>query len=201
MIEQSQRRIAVHKQNNHESHVMNERTQKPKAALAGSAKLSGLVCCVCICATVAFIANLVISPRSAPSPRLWLPVVVATNGIQATLMNETRQMEFWTPSAKTGDYLPKEGGEVAKNDKWQVISNDDPVLQFGMLLHTNANVLGYRRVEVWGQGRTGFKPGWWWTMNVFTNYSADDLAETYRNFWKSPQPLFVEVIDNRGSDE
>lgn len=180
---------------------MNERTQQQKAALAGSTKLSGVVCCMCVCATAAFIAYLVVTPKSAPSRRLWLPIVVATNGNQATIMNETRQMEFWTPSAKTGDYLQREGGEVAKNDKWQVISNDDAVLQFGMILHTNENVLGYRRVEVWGHGRTGFKPGWWWTMNVFTNYSADDLAEAYRKFWKAPQPLFVEVIDNRGSSE
>jgi hypothetical protein len=116
-------------------------------------------------------------------------------------MNETRQMEFWTPSAKTAAYLQKEGGEVARNDQWQVIPSDDAVLQFGMMLHSNLNVLGYRRVEVWGQGRSDFKPGWWWTLNVYTNYSVGDLAEAYRNFWKAPQPLFVEVIDNRGSDE
>jgi len=180
---------------------MNQRTKKQNSTLAGSAKLSAMVCCLCVCATVAFIAHLVISPKPAPVRRLWVPVVVATNGNQATMMAETRQMEFWTPSAKTGDYLRREGGEVANNDRWQVISNDDAVLQFGMMLHTNVNVLGYRRVEVWGHGRTGFKPGWWWTMNVHTNYSAADLAESYRNFWKAPQPLFVEVIDNRGSDE
>jgi hypothetical protein len=38
-------------------------------------------------------------------------------------------------------------------------------------------------------------------MNVYTNYSVSNLAGAYRNFWKSPQPVFVEVIDNRGSDE
>ena len=125
-----------------------------------------MVCCACVCATIAFIAYLVLSPKHTPPPRLWLPVVVATNGNGATLTSETRQMEFWTPSAKTGEYLAKEGGEVVPGEKWQIISNDDSVIQFGMMLHTNQNVLGYRRVEVWGQGRTGFKPGWWWTMNV-----------------------------------
>jgi len=170
-------------------------------ALAGSNTLSGMVCCVCVCATIAFVTYLVIAPKTMPPRRHWVPVVVANNGNSVTLMAETRRMEFWTPSAKTGGYLHRKGGEVASNDKWQVISNEDPVILFGMMLHTNQHVLGYRRVEVWGQGRTGFKPGWWWTMNVFTNYSVDDLAKAYRNFWKTPQPLFVEVIDNRGSDK
>jgi hypothetical protein len=183
------------------SHEIPGISQKHKAAVAGSNKLSGMVCCVCVCATIAFIACLVISPKTTPPRRLWVTVVVPTNGNGGTLMAETRQMEFWTPSARTGDYLDREGGEVPTNDKWQVISNDEPVIQFGMMLHTNQNVLGYRRMEVWGQGRTGFKPGWWWTMNVYTNYSVSNLAGAYRNFWKSPQPVFVEVIDNRGSDE
>jgi len=130
-----------------------------------------------------------------------MPVVVQTNGDQ-TVLGETRQLEFWTPSARTGDYLHKEeGGVVAKDDKWQMITNDDAVVQFGAVLHSNLEVLGYRRVEVWGQGHTSFKPGWWWTVNVFTNSSTADLAQTYQNFWKSSQPLFIEVIDNRGSDE
>jgi hypothetical protein len=37
-------------------------------------------------------------------------------------------------------------------------------------------------------------------MNVFTNYSVVDLARSYQTFWKAPQPVFIEVIDNRGSD-
>jgi hypothetical protein len=37
-------------------------------------------------------------------------------------------------------------------------------------------------------------------MNVFTNYSGVDLAHDYQSFWKASQPLFVEVIDNRGSE-
>ena len=127
-------------------------------------------------------------------------MVVETNGNQTTILGETRQLEFWTPSARTKDYLHQEGGEVSTSEQWQVIPNDDAVLQFGTLLRSNVNVLGYRRVEVWGQGRTAFKTGWWWTMNVFTNYSGVDLAHDYQSFWKASQPLFVEVIDNRGSE-
>jgi hypothetical protein len=125
---------------------------------------------------------------------------VETNGNQG-ILGETRQMEFWTPSVKTKDYLRKYHDAVDGLDKWQVIPSDDMVAQFGSLLHSNQSVLGYRRVEVWGQGRTSYKPGWWWTMNVLTNYSVGDLAQAYRGFWKAPQPLLVEVIDNRGSIE
>ena len=179
----------------------NRRTYKNESASTCPNTLCGVVCCLIVCATIAFIAHLVSSSHSTQSPRLWITAVVATNGNQATIMADTRRMEFWTPSAKTKDYLSKEGGKIADNDKWQVIPSDAAVLQFGGILHSNANVLGYRRVEVWGQGRTNFKPGWWWTMNVYTNFSVVELAHTYQTFWKAPQPVFVEVIDNRGSDE
>ena len=92
-----------------------------------------------------------------------------------------------------------ENGQVVPMETWEAISNNVPVEQFGAMLHSNQAVLGYRRVEVWGQGRTTFKPGWWWTVNVLTNYTAADLSAAYEQFWKSHQALFVEVIDNRGN--
>jgi hypothetical protein len=156
------------------------------------------VCCVCICAAVVLVAGLFIS-RPAPR-RLWEPVLVATNG-DITILGDTRQLEFWTPSVDTKDYLHKENGKVVPTEIWEVLSNDVPDAQFGALLKSDPNVLGYRRVHVWGQGQTVYKPGWWWTMNVFTNYTASDLGRTYESFWKSHQTLFVEVIDNRGSTD
>jgi hypothetical protein len=187
--------------NNHQTlPVMSESSSQPNPPRTGSNSLSAVLCGIIICATVALVARLVISPKSTPARRLWVPAVVAANGNQATLMNDTRQMEFWTPSAKTGSYLIKMGRLIPNNDQWEVISNEDPVIEFGQLLKTNSNVLGYRRTEVWGQGRTGFKPGWWWTMSVLTNYTVEDLAGVYQKYWKSPQPVYVEVIDNRGSD-
>ncbi len=177
---------------------MNEPSQKNEGALACLNRTSGVVCCACICVTIVCITRLVTSQHSEPPRRLWVPVVVETNGNQ-TALGETRQLEFWTPSAKTQDYLRKEGGEVGYRQKWEVIPNDDANLEFATMLHTNRNVLGYRRVEAWGQGRTGFKPGWWWTMNALTNYSVGDLARAYESFWKSGQTVYVEVVDNRGS--
>jgi hypothetical protein len=178
---------------------MSHQPKNNEAAFASPNTLSGVACCLIVCCTFAFIAWLVISAHSTQSRRLWIPVLVETNGNQ-TVLGETRQMEFWTPSAKTQDYLQKTGGTVNDQEQWEVISSDDPVMQFGMMLRSNTSVLGYRRVEVWGQGRSNFKPGWWWTINVFTNYSVVDLAHAYQNFWKMPQPVFIEVIDNRGSD-
>ncbi len=175
-------------------------SSKNESAFACPGTLWGAASCLFVCATIAFIAYLVVSPRSAPARRLWMPVVVEANGSQ-TVLGETRQLEFWTPSARTKDYLGKNGSEVGSKEKWQIIPSDDAVLQFGAVLRSNVNVLGYRRIEVWGQGRTSFKPGWWWTMNVFTNYSVVDLAHAYQTFWKTPQTVFVEVIDNRGSDD
>jgi len=179
---------------------MSEQPQRNAGTFACPRTWCGALPAVFACATIAFVAYLVASSHSEPSRRLWIPVVVETNGTR-TILGETRQMEFWTPSVKTEDYLAKAGGEIGDKEKWEVIPSDDAVIQFGKLLHSNLNVLGYRRVEVWGQGRTGYKPGWWWTMNVSTNYTAGDLAQAYQSFWKSPQTLFVEVIDNRGSNE
>ena len=178
---------------------MSEQPEKKAGTFACPRTLCGALSCAFVCATIAFIACLVLSPHSGPKPRLWIPVVVETNGNQ-TVLGETRQMEFWTPSVKTKEYLRKVGGEVGDMEKWQIIPSDDAVSQFGLVLHSNVNVLGYRRIEEWGQGRTSYKPGWWWTMNVMTDYSVGDLAHLYREFWKSPQPILVEVIDNRGSN-
>jgi len=38
-------------------------------------------------------------------------------------------------------------------------------------------------------------------VTVRTNYPVSKLARVYREYWKMPSSLFVEVIDNRGHDE
>jgi hypothetical protein len=179
---------------------MNMPPRKNERAFAWPSTLVGMACCACVCATIAFLAYLVAAPHSQPPRRLWLPVVLDNNGTR-TVLPETRQLEFWTPSSKTKDYLAKPGAEVAATEKWQVLPSEDPVLQFGTLLRSSPNVLGYRRVEIWGQGRSKFKPGWWWTLSVLTNFSLGDLTKAYHEHWKSQQSLYVEVIDNRGSND
>jgi hypothetical protein len=152
-----------------------------------------------VCSAVVAIFYLT-SRHQTPEPRrLWLPAVVDTNGGQL-VMGETEQMNFWTPSVRTKDYLGKITDPATDPDSWQVLSNDNPLITFGMMLHTNSDVLGYRRTEVWGHGRSMFKPGWWWTVNVHTNFTVTDMAQAYHSFWKGSGPVFIEVVKNRGSD-
>jgi len=179
---------------------MNKHASKNESAFGCPNTFCGAASCLFICATIAFIAWVAVSKQSAQSPRLWVPVLVDSQGSQ-TILGETHQMEFWTPSVETKNYLHTENGEIADSEKWQVISNDDVLVQFGAMLHSNQNILGYRRVEEWGQGQTVFKPGWWWTLNVYTNCSVVDLAQAYQKFWKESHPVFIEVIDNRGSND
>lgn len=180
---------------------MSETLEKKEHGHARPTGIWGFLCCLCVCATIALVAYFLVQ-RPRPQPRrLWSPVVVETNGNQTTILGETRQLEFWTPSADTKDYLRKEGGKVIDSEKWEMLTNNDAVFQFGIMLRSNVSVLGYRRVEVWGHGRTGLKPGWWWTVDVLANYSVGNLASAYEAFWKSHQLMFVEVIDNRGRDE
>jgi hypothetical protein len=134
------------------------------------------------------------------APRIWTPILVTPQGDQMVQPN-ARRFEFWTPSAKTKDFLTKENGNIRDRDKWEEIPGEERVNEFGNVLRSNPNVLGYRRYEVWGHGRTVPKPGWWWAATVTTNYSIDDFVRAYRGFWKSSNSLFVEVIDNRGREE
>ncbi len=155
-----------------------------------------------ICALLAF-AIYTFAPEKksvAPARRLWTPLVV-NNLNTEMIVPDTLRLEFWTPSAKTKDFVskePKDAGDTNRN--WEVIESEEMVAQFGQALRKDTDVVGYRRSEVWGHGRTGLKPGWWWSITVRTNYPVAKLAKSYREFWKTPSSVFVEVIDNRGHD-
>lgn len=154
-----------------------------------------------ICATLAFaIYQLVPAKKSAPPRRLWTPLVI-NNLNTEMIVPDTLRLEFWTPSSKTKDYLPKEAKDAGDTNRhWEIIESEEMVTQFGQALRKDADLVGYRRTEVWGHGRTALKPGWWWSITVRTNYPVAKLAKTYREFWKTPSSVFVEVIDNRGHD-
>ncbi len=170
-------------------------------APVGPTKLWSTLIVALVCATVAYVAHQIIHRvPSHPPRRLWTPIVVTAAGAETTLAAATRRLEFWTPSSRTKDHLAREGGGIRERDKWEAIASDEPVQQFGALLRTNANVLGYHRAEVWGHGSTVLKPGWWWTMTVTTNYSVQTLLGTYRGFWKSSNAVFVERIENPGEE-
>jgi len=134
------------------------------------------------------------------APRIWTPILVTPQGDEMVQPN-SRRFEFWTPSSRTKDFLAKENGNIPIRDQWEAIPSEDRVVEFGNVLRSNPGVRGYRRYEVWGHGRTVPKPGWWWAATVSTNYSVTDLVRAYRDFWKSSNSVFVEIIDNKGREE
>jgi hypothetical protein len=154
-----------------------------------------------VCATAAFGIYQLQPEKNAAAPRrLWTPLVI-NNLNTEMIVPDTLRLEFWTPSAKTKEFLskqPKDDGDTNRN--WEIIESEEMVAQFGQHLRKDQDVVGYRRMEVWGHGRTGLKPGWWWSITVRTNYPVAKLAKSYREFWKTPSSVFVEVIDNRGHD-
>ena len=157
----------------------------------------GFLSVILICATAVFIAYQVV-PSKKPQPirRLWTPLVVNTDG-KEMITPDTLRMEFWTPSSRTKDYLAKDG----TNRTWEFLESEEAVMEFGKVLRTNSEIVAYRRMEVWGHGRSSLKPGWWWSITVRTNYQVSSLSRLYRGYWKMPGGLFVEVIDNRGHEE
>src|ERR1700683_4679161 len=83
--------------------------------------IATLIVAVCV-ATIAIVLLLV--PREAKPRRLWIPAVVDKDTV--TILPDTRQMNFWTPSAHTREYFAK-SHSASDPDKWQIISNDDPL--------------------------------------------------------------------------
>lgn len=107
----------------------------------------------------------------------------------------TQRLEFWTPSVST------KLGEKEKSDpnlQWSVKNIDEERLQkfWSEILDGKMHVQGYRREEVWGQGKGAFKAGWWWTITVGKDFSVDQFVENYRTFWHAPVSVRVEVISN-----
>lgn len=107
----------------------------------------------------------------------------------------TSRLEFWTPGAKTADYLKSKEGDSA----WEANASDERVKAFGELLKGMKGVDGYRRYEVWGHGVSEFKPGWWWVIRVRDPFTVERLISEYRTYWKTPWPMFVEVLENKAS--
>jgi hypothetical protein len=161
----------------------------------------GFLSVVVICGTIAFGIHRFVPVKKSPAPhRLWTPLVV-NNLNTEMIVPDTLRLEFWTPSSKTKDYVTREAKESGDtNRNWEVIASEDMVMQFGKTLRSDPDVVGYRRTEVWGHGRTALKPGWWWSITVRTNYPVPKLARTYRDFWKTSSSVFIEVIDNRGHE-
>jgi hypothetical protein len=111
------------------------------------------------------------------------------------------QLGFWTPSAQTQNDLKDQDGNIAAEDKWQIVQEAD-IDKFGNILHGfSALVPGFRRYEVAGQGKRRFKHGWWWEVTISKMVTPQQIAETYFQFFKPPAgyDLYMEVLDSHGN--
>jgi len=101
-----------------------------------------------------------------------------------------RLIQFWTPSVKTQRDIEK-NGVVPEKRKWEVVT-EEKVDDFGAKLAQTKGVVGHRRQEVAGQGRSGFKHGWWWVVTIKDDFDLKILAKFYSDYWGNPDDVYLE---------
>ena len=110
-------------------------------------------------------------------------------------------LSFWTPSDNSGKYFTKQD---SLEYPWQYMDQQYETVNkdFGDKIITELDFSGYRRTLIYGEGKSsGFKEGWWWSVNVTnTKYNEEFLENfkgTYVNFWHPSsnwKDVYVEVI-------
>jgi hypothetical protein len=157
----------------------------------------GVVFVLAVCIAIVFIVFIVVH---GPAENVKT-ITSAFRTVESPKAGETKdvpgtsRLEFWTPSSKTADFLKSKEGDSA----WEANATEERVKAFGELLKGMKGVDGYRRYEVWGHGVSEYKPGWWWVIRVREPFTAERLISEYRAFWKTPWPMFVEVLENKAS--
>lgn len=112
---------------------------------------------------------------------------VTMNGNPVTLPEGPRQIQFWTPSAKTK--------EAANVKDWEKIASDGELDKFGDGLKTAGIVAGYRRYEVTGDGKGGRKTGAWWVASGGENFKLENFLAAYLRFWKpGDDQVYMEIL-------
>jgi len=102
-------------------------------------------------------------------------------------------IQFWTPSAKT------KSANATDLEEWEKLDSDDKVIKFGEHLRVDKeHISGFRRYEVYGAGRAQPKYGYWWVLTVSRDYTLPEFVGTYRSFWGSTKPIYVEVLNEGG---
>jgi hypothetical protein len=105
----------------------------------------------------------------------------------------TYQIGFWSPSPQTeASFRPSVSGDTLP--AWQRAVSDDRVVEFGARLRSVSGVNGYRRTLVTGHGQTGYKAGYWWILALDERVEVDEIIKVYREFWKTTEKIYVEVI-------
>ena len=125
----------------------------------------------------------------------WTSASVDTSGA-TTPFRGRKLLQFWTPSLRT-----KESTDAKP---WEKLATEETIHGFGAVLKSDSRVLGFRRQEVFGHGRTKSKWGWWWSVTVAHDYQPDDLLKVYSEYWKIRESIYVEITSNdaeyRGPD-
>jgi hypothetical protein len=120
---------------------------------------------------------------------------------------DTINYAFWTPSKDTKSVL-QQYGDIPSDKDWVAAKDvtDQTLNDFGEALRNTKGVEGYRRAEVWGQGRkvdekkpTHPIPGWWWTLRARKNFTIQDLSKVYTEHWHNNLPIYVEILDGAGA--
>jgi hypothetical protein len=121
-------------------------------------------------------------------------------------------VQFWSPSSKTcqsvkDDIRESVGGDhITGEEQWECPPEgqndpkytDEKVAEFARHLVAFPGVTGFRRYEVYGHGRTRYKTGWWWVLNVSKAFDTKSLVVEYSTFWKSKQDVYVEELNGAG---
>lgn len=119
------------------------------------------------------------------------------NGRRIESPEQSRVVQFWSPSSDTCQYAQKDSvGKVVADDNWLCVS-DQKVKDFDEKVIQYPEVIGYRRHNVFGHGRTEFKEGLWWTLNVTKKFSIESFVYSYSQFWGNKRDVYVEEIGSR----
>ena len=163
------------------------------------------MCFLCV-AAVAFAYVILHAPLEQLRTVAFALVKVSPGGEQKKERN-TVSYGFWTPSEKTKSQLQALGDAIPDNKKWVLKINvtDKTLNDFGEALRNAGGVEGYRRNEIWGQGRkvndktTPAIHGWWWTVSAKKKFTIEDLSKFYTKHWENTDaPLYIEVFDASG---
>lgn len=96
------------------------------------------------------------------------------------------QYQFWTPSK--GTYESKDLSDWVKAIKDIETRN----AEFGSLLTQNNSIYGYRRYEIFGQGRSEPKKGMWWVVNADKHITTETIAAIYQSYWNTDSSIYIE---------
>ena len=123
--------------------------------------------------------------------------------------NDSKLVQFWSPSAETQEDLARESptGKLNADDSWQ-ITTEEHVDDFEKELWNHFGggtqkgpLNGLRRYREVGRGHTNHKRGWWWILNMRTDFDSRELAKFYFSYWGKSKAVYVEELNSKARYE